>query len=240
MKVAILDTGFCSSKLTYPKNISIKPSTDLTQSNNFDCNKLDKINRRLHGNWVLSQFINEIKTKLPIEISPFIIFDKNAKQSPLFWKRAFQRQGDFDLYVIAAGIKESSLVRSIVIKRPIIVAGATIGNGINYKSKLWPQTQYKNNLVLTIGSYSEKDEFLPARPDYTLVNSSEMKFFFSGGGVNDHFKGTSRATATAAARAINHCYGDLIKRKNLRECLEKYRKEIEIINDREKIKILTF
>ncbi len=240
LKIAILDTGFCLDKLSPSKNITIHKSIDLTKSNNFKCSTLKRSDRRLHGNWVLTQFLKEIKNKAPIEITPFIVFDKNAKQDSKSWIEAFKRQEEFNLFIIAAGIREIKKLESVIIKTPIFVAGATIGRGISYKTILWPQNQFKNPFVYTIGSYSEPVDELPARPDYTLINPSQMKFFFSAGSAKTSFNGSSLATATAAARSVNHCYKSFIKKKGLEDCLKANSKTINILNDTEKIKITTF
>lgn len=239
LKIAILDTGFCLEKLTPSKNITLRESIDLTKSNNFDCNNLSKENRRLHGNWVLNQFLKEIKTTEPIEISPFIVFNKNAKQESTSWLEAFKKQEDFHLFIIAAGIRDVERLNPIEIKTPLFVAGATIGRGIGYKTVLWPQNQFKNPLVFTIGSYSMANEDLPARPDYTLINPSQMKFFLSAGDMKSSFNGSSMATATAAARSVNYCYKSFLTKKGVESCLKKSSKSIDIFNDTEKLKIPT-
>jgi len=240
LKIAVLDTGFCPDKLSYSKNITFKESIDLTKSNHFDCKKLKNENRRLHGNWVLERFLKELPSGHEIEITPFIIFDKHAKQNEAYWSRAFSKQNDYHLFIIAAGIKSTPQLENIKISIPIVVAGATLGRGIQYKSILWPQSQFKLPNVFTIGSYTPKDSDLPARPDYTLINPTQMKFFFEGGGANDSFKGTSRACAIASAKAIHHCYQELKKREPLATCLDKVKKKIEIFNDNEKVEVLSF
>ncbi|WP_290730011.1 hypothetical protein [Halobacteriovorax sp. JY17] len=239
LKIAILDTGFCSESLSFPKNIKIHPSVDLTRSNNFKCNDLKETDRRLHGNWVLKQFLSTLKVKEEVEVFPLIIFDRNAHQQIDSWKKAFTNQENYHLYIIAAGMRRTKELASIEIKTPLFVAGATIGRGIGYKTLLWPQNQYKNPNVFTVGNFSKANKDLPARPDYTLINSTQMKYFFSGGGDSDFFKGTSRATATAAARAINLCYSKFLKKNGIQTCLKENSKEVEIFNDKEKIKILT-
>lgn len=239
LSIAILDTGFCLQDTKVSKNIKIHPSTDLTKSNTFKCKDLSPNDRRLHGKWVINQLLNTLATNVEIEIFPYIVFDRNAHQSPLFWEKVFKDQSKFHLFIIAAGVKESKSLRNIKITTPVFTAGATIGRGINYETILWPQSQFKQENVYTIGVYREKDKDLPARPDYTVIHLSQMKYFQSETNSSDLFKGTSRATATAAAKAINKCSSNLLKRTKLKKCLNLNSTEVIIHNDKERIKILS-
>ncbi|OUR97163.1 hypothetical protein A9Q84_12615 [Halobacteriovorax marinus] len=224
LKIALLDTGFCPELLKTNKFIKIHAPIDLTDSVKLNCAKYSKDNRRFHGQWVLEQFLKELKSKREIEITPFIIFDKNANQAESYWKKAFLKQADFHLFITAAGLPykgKANITKKIT--RPIFVAGATLGKGIRKSSTLWPQVHFNHQQVFTIGSFLEKDQVLGSREDYTLLRPKEMKFFFSSGPTKDHFKGSSRAVATASARAINHCYEVILKSKPLSKCLEKKR-----------------
>jgi hypothetical protein len=225
LKIAILDTGFCPSLIKHETNISINSPIDLTSSVKLDCKKYSNSNRRFHGQWVLQQFLKVLKTSHKIEITPFIIFDSTGSQKESYWKTAFLQQDNFHLFITAAGVQGTSKFN---ITRPIFVAGATLGRGIRKSSKLWPQSEFKNKLVFKIGSYLPKGKNLGKREDYTLLRKKEMSYFFSSGSSEALFKGSSRAVATASARAVNLCYEKLFSLKGLAECLKKKRFKIKL------------
>lgn len=222
LKIAILDTGFCPELLKLKKNVTINPPIDLTSSVHLDCQKYSTKNRRFHGHWVLEQFLRELKLEKKIQVTPLIIFDQNGSQRLEYWKRAFNKQSEFHLIISAAGITQNKRSKmTSEIKRPIIVAGATLGRGIKESTILWPQSEFKNPLVTAIGSYLPKDQTLGKREDYTLLRKNEMSYFFSAGRDSDYFRGSSRAVATASARAINICFNELLDLKNLKSCLKR-------------------
>jgi len=239
LKVAILDTGFCPSLLMLKKNIKVNSQVDLTHSVKLNCKSYSISNRRFHGQWVLEQFLKNLKTTKEVEITPFIIFDKNGIQKEIYWQRAFSKQAEFHLIISAAGLLfKNKIDITETIKTPIFVAGATLGKRIKKNSKIWPQIEFRKDLVFTIGSYLPKSEALGSREDYTLLRPKEMKYFFSSGDSIDHFKGSSRAVATASARALDLCYEKLIGFKGLKSCLKK--KQFQIKLDESKTRLLSF
>ena len=237
IKIAILDTYFCPKLIMTPKNIQINTVIDNSHSHKSEsCSTYSKKNRLFHGQWVLEEFINNIKIKDQIIIQPISIFNSSGVQDIESWKKAFNNQEKYDLFLVAAGVslkKESIIFPNFI--RPVITAGSTYGKGINKKSLLWPQSEYKNDFVITIGSYLEENEDLGTRDDYNLIFKKRMKFFFSAGIESSHFKGTSFAVAVATSRLLSLCEKQVKSHRGLYKCLESNRKLITLKESKKKI-----
>ena len=98
IQVHLYGTGFCPHLIKSKnsnKNIIVKPVIDITQNNDYQCLESEIHNHRFHGHWILAEIINQIKNnKLPIEITPVIIFDKQGLQTLSYWRMAFQYSVD--------------------------------------------------------------------------------------------------------------------------------------------------
>jgi hypothetical protein len=225
LKVALIDTNYCIKKSINLKNVKILTPIDTTKSNSKSCNDYSIKNRKYHGQWVLNQMLSNLNQDQKIEITPYIVYNSSGVQQKEYWQEALKNQSQFHLIVMAAGLINE---KGPKLEVPVLVAGATYGRGISKKTTIWPQSEFKNSFVFTIGSYLEKTEELDSRGDFNLIHKDQMKYFFSSGPDGSHLQGTSRAVATAAAKAISLCYETLLSRGDFAKCLEKNKVMIKL------------
>ncbi len=223
IKIAFIDTSFCIEHSIKNDNIKLLPPIDATKTLEANCSDYSIKKRKYHGQQVLNQFIKSLPKSIPLEIQPITVFDHNGVQKQKYWEKAFKNEKSYHLFVIAAGLINGNISRTNV---PIFVAGATFGKGIRKHTPLWPQGQYISDSVITIGSYLGTDKDL--RQDYNLVHPSQMNFFFHAGDNNSSLQGTSRAVATAAARAITFCTSEIVRRKAVMSCLRERAFSVEL------------
>lgn len=229
INIAIFDTGFCPKKIkNLPKNIKIYSPIDLTNSVSINCKK-NIAEGRLHGQKVLETFIHGLKTKTPISITPYIVFDKNKSQNLKYWKKAFnnKNQTKFDLYLIAAGFPYAKADIDITLNKELVifVSQGKSGRGITKKHKLWPQEKYQEHKNLfIIGAHYPMTKYDKGYPDSRAKYLKEAHYYFPDRGENIHFIGSSYSVAIAAAKAINKCQNSFNK---LRSCLKKNSKELD-------------
>ena len=225
LTIAFIDTNFCLEKSLKVENVIINKAIDATNSNSSTCVDYSKTSRKYHAQQVLNNFLSKLSTNRALTIQPITVFDKNGQQKKSYWKRALKNQKDYDVIVMAAGLIEAIGPK---ITTPILVAGATYGKGIKKTTKVWPQSEFSNPLIITIGSYLEANDDLGTRADFNLIHEDQMKFFFSSGPENSPLQGTSRAVSSAAARAIKICRDAIVKKRSLYKCLKKRSRKIKL------------
>lgn len=236
IKIAILDTGFCPSKLNSKKDyIKILPIIDVTGNAVYDCEKMKPKNRRFHGQMVLAQFLNVYSWTNPVEILPITIFDKSGSQRLSYWKKAIieaqSQKVDFILAAAGLPIPQGMQPKGLIAPSAItFLSSGRIGPGITKATTLFPQMFHKNKNIFLIGSYhppesKHGDDFLS---DENQLYKKGTDYYLSGGNSHHILRSSSRSATTALAKAIGLC--KTVKLQKLRECLSKNKKEIKVIN----------
>jgi hypothetical protein len=244
IKVAVLDTGFCPRKLNFKsKNIKVYETEFMMAPFRIPCNRKTLLGRRFHGHHVLEEFLKNLESKKKISIYPIVIFDKSGQQTSKYWDKAFKKVDalQVNFVLLAAGLPlktkrpELPYLRSQTIH---FLAAGKEGVGISKQTKLFPQIHHQKENVFLIGNF-----YPPIKSDQRLILDSAMlnlkqtHYFFSGGHGHSELRGSSKAVATALAKAISLCDLPL---KSFKQCLEKKSKTLTAIYQNNPININTF
>lgn len=202
-KLAILDTGFCLSKLPSNSKIAIHPL--YFPMGNFDlpCEQMDENSKRFHGQKVLETFINNYHGKKIIEIYPVVVFDQEGQQKVAYWKEAMlklMRQKVKDV-MSATGVPLNAKVQAILPK----FFHFTLASGrkealLKGMIALFPQDYLPKKQLTIVGSQLKLLESTlkdpnTYNPDRVDVWIDELP--------NESFKGSSRAVAIHMAQILS-------------------------------------
>lgn len=217
VKLALIDTGFCVDRVYKNSKIIIDPAIDLTSTTNFDCQRFDPKNPRFHGQLVLEEFLKFYDNKnLVLHIYPLIVFNQHGDQKKDYWLKALDwiKKNKIDFVLTASGlITNEKLVSSLT--SLWFVPSGRVTPQIKEQSELFPQNLAPIENMFLIGDYYQGKQILY---DQGLLYKDKIDYYFPSGSKD--FKGTSRAVAEAAARALNLC-----PISNMRACLKKLSKE---------------
>lgn len=221
--IVFIDTGLCPQSIVKPNtNIKIENALDLTESVDLDCNnpRLLLEGPRYHGQNVVLEFLKYYRPKAgaTLHLYPLIVFNKLGEQKLEYWQRAidFIKKNNIEIVVSASGlITDDSKIREL--PATWFVSAGRITPHIKKETAIFPQNLAPKENLLLIGDYFEG-----AHPlyDQGLLNQGKIDYYFPSGST--HFSGTSRAVAEAAARAINLC-----PMNTLRKCLKKISRQME-------------
>lgn len=243
LKLAIFDTGFCLDKLkSIPANVTIHPVEDLTGTAAYACENLNPRERRYHGQMVLAHFLNTLKNNRKIDVYPLVIFDGAGKQELRYWKKALMRAKAHGANIFLAAAGHPLTVHDL--KRaegfPEIDAISFVSSGrtgpyIKAGQQLYPQILSPKDNLFIIGSYYPplmQDDLIY---DENLLYQDRIDYYFSGGKGDAILRGSSRAVATALARALNLCEKYFPNRiKELRHCLRSRQRKL-MTHDKKKV-----
>lgn len=230
LKIAIVDTGFCSQKsLTKSKNHIVKNVRDMTGPISYDCKKISekelKTSGRFHGQHVLNEFLSFSPKKIKMTIYPMVVYDKNGNQTSEGWKQAIEliEKEKIDMVLTASGfISEEKVVKDL----PSIwfVPSGRTERSITTKTVLFPQSLAPTPNIFVIGDYFDGGQIIY---DQALLYQDQIDYYFPAG--NKGFTGTSRAVAEAMAKALQKCFieKDIIAAHSLRLCLIKSSKTLK-------------
>ncbi|MGZ3857128.1 MAG: hypothetical protein ACXVKO_12795, partial [Bacteriovorax sp.] len=215
VKIALIDTGFCPEKIQ--DNIKIEPTIDFTKSVKLDCFKSDTHLPRFHGQLVLEEFLKFLDfKKIKVHLYPLMIFDIRGDQKKEYWIEAIDwvKKNKIDFVLTASGLITNEKIENVL---PAIwfVPSGRASPGIADKSALFPQNLAPQENLFLIGDYYDGKQVLY---DQALLYKDKIDYYFPSGLKG--FKGTSRAVAEAAARALNLC-----PISSMRACLKKLSKE---------------
>ena len=219
-KIALIDTGFCPEKMA---NVSLNAPVDLTESVKIDCRHENLKSPRLHGQYVLLEFLSHLDSnKTKVEIFPLIVFDHRGLQKKIYWEKAiaFVKEKKIDVVVSAAGLPMAADEKEALPKKlPGVwfVPSGRIGPGIKETTQLFPQSLAPLENLFLIGDYYDGKMILF---DEGLLYKDQIDYFFPSG--KGDFKGTSRAVAEASAKALTLC--PLTSLSTFRACLRKHSK----------------
>lgn len=222
LKIAVLDTGFCNSKVEIKsKKHIVEPVKDMTSSKVFDCSKLTENelenSGRFHGQKVLNEFLSYLSKDLEVTIYPLIIYDQTGTQTKEAWLKSivFITENKIEMVLTASGFINSP---KLVNELPSIwfVPSGRLERMIDKETVLFPQSLAPKPNLFVIGDYFDgKSNFY----DQALIYQEQIDYYFPSG--KKKFTGTSRAVAHAMAVALNHCLlpKNIIAAHSLRLCL---------------------
>ncbi len=215
IKIAIIDTGFCSNKIS--SIIKIEPAKDFTNSVKLECNKIDTHQARFHGQLVLEEFLKFYEhKKAKLHIYPLIAFDNRGEQKKEYWLGAIDwiKKNIIDVVLSASGLITDE---KIMEELPALwfVPSGRVNPQVKGTTVLFPQSLAPKENLFLIGDYYDGKRPLY---DQSLLYQDKIDYYFPSG--SGHFNGTSRAVAEGLARALNLC-----PIKNMRSCLLKLSKE---------------
>ena len=117
-----------------------------------------------------------------------------------------------------------------------VAAAGTVGFGISPETKLWPQSLDDPKLYL-VGHFfpslyrhhAGRQELPKGQVDPDLLTPNRVKFYIPESRLEDHFKGSSRASALAFAAFIKYCQASIkpLNLKGLEACLQKNSRRYE-------------
>lgn len=229
LKIAIVDTGFCSSKaLTKSKTHVVKASRDMTGTNNYSCKKVTdkelKTSGRFHGQNVLNEFLSYLPKKIKVTIYPLVVYDNKGNQTKEAWKKAIGliEKEEMDVVLTASGFISSEKVVKDLPSIWFVPSGRT-ERFITTKTVLFPQSLAPVPNLFVIGAYFDGPQVIY---DQALLYQEQIDYYFPSG--KKGFTGTSRAVAEALARALQNCLieKDVIAAHSLRLCLLKTSKTL--------------
>lgn len=230
LKIAVVDTGFCSQKIvTTSKHQNVKPALDMTGTNTYDCKKVSagelSSGARFHGQNVLNEFLAYLPKTIPVTIQPLVVFDLKGHQSSAAWKKAitFIEKEKIDMVLTAAGFISKEI---LVKKLPSIwfVPSGRTERFITNKTVLFPQSLAPVANLFMIGSYFDEGQIIY---DQALMYQDQIDYYFPSG--KKSFSGSSRAVAHAMAKALQNCFVEntVMAAHSLRVCLLKSAKTLQ-------------
>lgn len=213
VSLVILDTGFCPNLIKTPKNVTIKPVQDVTQSVNYQCTSGNLNNRQFHGHWVLAEILNNLKPSVSLSVLPIVIFDKYGNQKLSYWKKAFQIAKDHNpnFIVAAAGLPinkedkkllhEASKVKAPL--APMVLAAGRKGKGISEKNLLFPQDFFPKERLTIFGSYHHGlSEEGPHFFDTALLRPKNIDLYLPFN-FKPRLFGNLKGTSLSVAKGVN-------------------------------------
>ncbi len=218
VKVALIDTGFCINKVHSQSNIKVESFIDFTKTVKIDCTKYDYNNPRFHGQLVLEEFLKFYDNKkLQLHIYPLIVYNLQGDQKKEYWIEAINwiKNNKIDFVLTASGlITKERIVENL--PGLWFVPSGRITPQIKDQTELFPQNLAPLGNLFLIGDFYDGTRL--AIYDHGLLYKDKIDYYFPSG--SNGFKGTSRAVAEAAARALNLC-----PISDMRACLKKLSKE---------------
>lgn len=227
INIAFIDTGFCPKQIkAHGKDILINEAIDLTGSVKLDCidKKFDKFAPRFHGQLLIEEFIKYKTNKsLVLRLQPLIIYNARGEQKMEYWIKAIEwvKKNKIDVVVSASGLignKKSFEFASMALPSLWFVPSGRSGPEIIKGSALFPQELAPLENLFIIGDYYDGRAILY---DQGLLYQKVIDYYFPSGLTG--FKGTSRAVAEAAAKALSLC--PLKTPALMRQCLKEKSKE---------------
>lgn len=236
LNIAIFDTGFCPNLLPSSKLVSIAPTKDFTQSNDYHCQKGSLSSFRFHGQWVLKYLITHYhpqkKPKNPVKliIHPYIVFNKKGDQRKSYWELALKqlKEDKINLALMATGLPvKSNELRGLTEltnqgQTFLFMASGQKDVRLTKQVKLFPQSAKNRLLALMFGHYYPalaKSEHALIPP--ALLNTREIDYFIPRSQF-EQLKDSSLSVVQGLTTALNYCsYKQLKTALKLQECLKK-------------------
>lgn len=247
VQIHLYDTGFCPSLLKTPKGVLIKPVVDVTQKNNYTCEKSNIQSLRFHGQWVLEEMLSGMKPlKTPIEITPIIIFDNEGKQNIRYWKRAldYSKREKASYIFAAAGLPlptKKEMVKSAEVSIPdipLFLSAGRKGKTLLKETLLFPQVHENKEHIFIIGSYHEGMKEADSHfSDPQLMAKETINFSFpftNKLSKYKNFKGTSFSLARMGRFILKNCLNE-----HLKSCLKEHETTVKVKDQKSVIELKT-
>jgi hypothetical protein len=228
LKIAIVDTGFCSKRIKTSSSIVIAPALDMTNSVKLNCDNFKdsdlKTQGRFHGHLVLEEFIKYLPKESSVTIFPLTIYNASGKQTQEAWDQAIAwiKKENIDLTLTASGLIGSAPALAELPSIWFIPSGR-VGGSVKKDSILFPQSLTPKENIFVIGDYFDGKTIVY---DQGLLYESAIDYSFASG--DSGLTGTSRAVAHALGKAIDVCsLNKKMKSPNeIRQCLSKLQKNL--------------
>jgi hypothetical protein len=228
LKIAIVDTGFCSKRIKTSASIVIAPALDMTNSVKLNCDNFKdsdlKTQGRFHGHLVLEEFLKYLPKESSVTIFPLTIYNGSGKQTIEAWDQAIAwiKKENIDLVLTASGLIGAAPTHKELPALWFIPSGR-IGGAVKEDSTLFPQSLAPKENIFVIGDFMEGKTVIY---DQGLLYKDVIDYSFASG--ESGLTGTSRTVAHALGRAIDVC--SLNKKmkspSELRQCLSKIQKNL--------------
>lgn len=228
LKIAVVDTGFCSKKIKTTASVVIAPALDMTNSIKLNCDLLKdsdfKNHGRFHGHRVLEELIKYLPKESSVIIFPLTIYNASGKQTMEAWDLAIEwiKKENIDLVLTASGLIGSAPALATLPSIWFIPSGR-VGGSVKKDSILFPQSLAPKENIFVIGDYFDGKTIVY---DQGLLYESAIDYSFASG--DNGLTGTSRTVAHALGKAIDVC--SLNKKmkspSEIRQCLSKNQKNL--------------
>jgi hypothetical protein len=228
IKIAIIDTHFCSEKIKSSKAIQITPTQWMSESSwPQECSNT----RMDHGQQVLDYLLNKIdeknilSKKLKIEITPLVVFDKNGTQTIEAWNKAYTyiEKNSFDFVLSSVGYLSQEKISFSIPKLPTLFFLATPRNEglVRHVKYVYPQILAPHPQLILISEkiFDGKKWKLDPMTLYSKFNDIQITEE-----SDPKYKGSSFAAPMALALFLNQCVSTSMKgwtRKQISQCVNK-------------------
>jgi hypothetical protein len=228
LKIAIVDTGFCTKRIKTSASIIIAPALDMTNSVKLNCDDMKdndlKTQGRFHGHLVLEELIKYLPKESSLTIFPLVIYNASGKQTQEAWDQAIAwiKKENIELVLTASGLIGPAPALNELPSIWFIPSGR-IGGSVKKDSILFPQSLAPKENIFIIGDYFDGKTIVY---DQALLYESAIDFSFASG--DSGLTGTSRTVAHALGKAIDVCSLNIKMKspRELRQCLSKIQKNL--------------
>jgi hypothetical protein len=225
IRVAIVDTNFCPTKLQklFPKTV-IKTNESLDCPINADFSKM-----KYHGQLVAQEFLTRLSPEIAkkVELSLYRVFSESGHQLNSLWEVAWTSIEQQKPKVVVMSVGSSQFARSRRLESELFIATGSPSKAITRHTKLWPQQEAsKHPNYHLIGSYHQKNGEIFY--NYHQLHKDQIDYFFADSSPHTKLTDTSLAAAIAGAKALNVCASKKLKNKPIHKCLELVKSKITL------------
>lgn len=198
---------------------------DLTDSVKLDCRQIsskDLLNSpRFHGQKVIETFLSRLDKKIPVIVSPLVVFNSRGDQNKEAWMKALSYiEKNRIQFVLSASSLPTKENLSPGLQGIWFVAAGRAERGISKETSLFPQLLAPLENLFLIGDYFEGKKGQSDLYDQALLYQQHIDYYFPAG--HGRFTGSSRAAALAACLALNLCAKQIKSAKSFRQCLHSH------------------
>jgi len=221
-KIAIIDTGFCSSNIQANKSLNIKKTFFVNTPRIPNCNFVSQT-KAFHGNQmlkVISKEYSNSKDKI-YDVYLIDIFNDSGSQDINSWSKAFEIIKKYKITKVFSAVGYPIIKEKIFPTLPgaeFVLSSGRVQESFNDQTKLFPQI-IKDPKIILVGNYylgEIKETYLS---DLHLLNKDRISIYYPFEIKKYNFKGNSLALALAAANVMKKCY-----KVKIRDCINKKKK----------------
>ncbi len=232
-KILIIDSFFCSKdwyQKHYPQ-IEISFIGDEKEHALFCDPPRNRL--ALHGHYLLLEILEALKNQNH-HFYLANVFTSKGVQNVNKWETAHKFSEKFkpDLLISATGYFKDQKISHLNFSPLSILAAGNLSNGLKLETKIYPQSNNLSNYYI-VGSYltpdKENGKMTSANRHQVFYDTRNLSvdiidFFMNTGNSKNNIRGSSLATAKAAAFIMNHCSPPTPS------CIEKNKSPIKFVN----------